>query len=100
VKKKHSSQNLTIYLGTDQQRFRRIAAIDRLARGRVPEEYVRRPGSERSVLFQMLADNEDAAGQALDLFMTLIGYGKEDPPPPVIVWNGRQWTISATALED
>jgi hypothetical protein len=94
-----SSQSIAIYLGSGETRERRIEAIDRLARLYVPDSVITREGSERSVLFQLLADNPDAAGAALELFLNLIGQGSGDPPPGVILWNGRQWEIKATPLE-
>lgn len=93
-----TSQNLTIYLGNDRQRKSRIRALDRLAKIHVPDAFIHRQGSERSVLFQLLADNPNAADEALNLFFSLIGWGSDDKPPPVVLWNGRQWTIKAAPL--
>jgi hypothetical protein len=63
---------ITIYLGSGKMGERRLDALDGLARAHVPEDLLSRPGSERSVLFQLLADNPEAANQALALFMQTI----------------------------
>lgn len=94
-----SGRNLTIYMGSGETRERRIEALDRLARAYVPDSAITREGSQRSVLFQLLADHPEAAGAALELFLNLIGHGSDDPPPSVVLWNGRQWEIKATPLD-
>jgi hypothetical protein len=94
-----SSQSIAIYLGSGETRERRIENLDKLARHYVPDSFISREGSERSVLFQLLADNPDAAGAALEMFLNLIGHGTGDPPPGIVLWNGRQWEIKATPLD-
>lgn len=69
---KSNAQPISIYLGSGKMRERRLESLDKLAHTHVPEDKVSRRGSERSVLFQLLADNPNEASIVLADFFSRI----------------------------